>query len=109
MPIEIELSKTNDYFMSPLNFEDLHYIVKFNFMYMTDTCTESEKEKIYVHLEGLWNHLIDAGIHFKAHWGKINFMNYNYVRDHCKLEQFQKFIRPAFLNSYLAERLSPRS
>ncbi len=109
LPIEIELAKTDNYFMSPLNFEGLDYIVKFNFQYMTDVCTESEKQKIYVHLEDLWNHLIEAGIQFRAHWGKVNFMDYNYVRDQCKLDQFQKFIRPEFLNSYLAKRLTPPS
>ena len=60
LPIEIELSKTDNYFMSQLNFDGLPYIVKFNFMYLTDTCSESEKEKIYVHLRGLWNHLIEC-------------------------------------------------
>ena len=95
--------------MSELNFEGLEYAVKFNFQYLTDVCTEDEKQKIYPHLEGLWNHLIEAGIQFRAHWGKINFMDYNFVRDHYQLDQFQKFIRPAFLNSYLAERLTPKS
>jgi len=109
LPIEIELSKTDNYFMSQLNFDGLPYIVKFNFMYLTDTCSKSEKEKIYVHLRGLWNHLINAGICFKPHWGKINFMDYNFVRENFKLDQFQKFIRPAFLNDYLAERLIPPS
>ena len=109
LPIEIELAKTDNYFMSSLNFTGLDYVVKFNFQYMTDVCTEDEKQKIYPHLEGLWNHLIKAGIQFKAHWGKINFMDYNFVHDHYQLDQFQKFIRPAFLNSYLAERLTPKS
>ena len=34
------------------------YIVKFNFMYLTEVCTEpGEKEAIYAHLRGLWEHL----------------------------------------------------
>lgn len=106
LPIEIELAKTDNYFMSALNFNGLDYVVKFNFQYMTDVCTEDEKQKIYQHLEGLWNHIIKDGIKFRAHWGKINFMDYNFVRDHYHLDKFQKFIRPAFLNSYLAERLT---
>lgn len=107
LPIEIELAKGDKYFMSPLNTDGLEYLVKFNFQYMTDVCTESQKEEIYVHLEGLWNHLVGAGIRFKAHWGKINFMDYDYVRDNFELDRFQKFIRPEFLNGYLTKRLTP--
>ena len=108
LPIEIELSKTDNYFMSPWNWPGLDYIIKFNFMYLTDVSeTGLEKDKIIAHLHGLWNHLIQAGIPFKAHWGKINFMDYNFVRDHYQLEQFKPFMRPLFLNSYLMDRLTP--
>ena len=76
LPIEIELTKTDNYYMSPWNWPGLDYIVKFNFMYMTDISeTESEKEQILTHLHGLWDHLMHAGIRFKAHWGKINFLD----------------------------------
>ena len=69
----------------------------------------NKKEEIYVHLEGLWNHLVAAGIRFKAHWGKVNFMDYGYVRDNFELDRFQKFIRPEFLNGYLTKRLTPQA
>ena len=59
------------------------------------------------HLHGLWDHLIQAGIPFKAHWGKINFMDPAYVQSHFDLEAFKPFTRPMFLNKYLAERLPP--
>ena len=69
LPIEIELSKTDNYFMSPWNWPGLDYIIKFNFMYMTDVSeTGLEKDKIIAHLHGLWNLLIQAWIPFKAHW-----------------------------------------
>ena len=70
LPIEIELTKTDKYYMSPWNWPGLDYIVKFNFMYLTDvTQTAAEKEVINVHLHGLWDYLMQAGIPFKAHWG----------------------------------------
>jgi FAD/FMN-containing dehydrogenase len=110
MPIEIELTKTDSYFMSPWNWPGLDYIVKFNFMYLTDVSgTEPEREKIRSHLHGLWNHLIKAGIPFKAHWGKINFMDHEFVQAHYGLERFRPFIQPMFLNRYLTDRLNPAS
>ena len=108
LPIEIELTKTDAFWMSPWNWPGLDYIVKFNFMYMTDICeSEAEKALLVSHLHGLWDHLRQAGIPFKAHWGKLNFMDYAFVCDHFALDRFTPFIRPIFLNPYLAERLSP--
>lgn len=106
LPIEIELAKTDDYHMSPMNWPGLSYVLKCNFQYMTDCCSEKEKAQIYDHLRGLWRHLIGQDLYFKAHWGKINFMDHDYVRSHCELADFQRFIRPAFLNGYLTERLT---
>jgi D-arabinono-1,4-lactone oxidase/FAD binding domain len=108
LPIEIELTKTDHAYMSPWNWPGLNYIVKFNFMYLTDVSEAgSEKDEIPAHLHGLWNHLIQDGIPFKAHWGKINFMDYEFVRSHFELGQFKPFITPILLNPYLMERLLP--
>lgn len=108
LPIEIELTKTDDYFMSPWNWPGLAYIVKFNFMYLTDICsTDPERNAIVTHLHGLWDHLLLAGIPFKAHWGKINFMDYNFVSQHFALADFEPYLQPMFINGYLAERLFP--
>ena len=75
-------------------------------MYLTDvTQTAAKKEEINVHLHGLWDTLIQAGIPFKAHWGKINFMDYTFVNDHFQFDAFKPFMRPLFLNRYLEERL----
>jgi hypothetical protein len=110
LPIEIELTKTDQYYMSAWNWPGLDYIVKFNFMYLTDVSQSGqEREKIVDHLHGLWDHLIQAGIPFKAHWGKINFMDYDFVRSHFELESFKPFICPMFLNKYLEDRLLPPS
>jgi hypothetical protein len=106
LPIEIELTRTDDYFMSPWNWRGLDYIIKFNFMYLTDISqTAAEKKQITAHLQGLWDYLTKAGIPFKAHWGKINFMDPEFVRTHFEFDQFKPFIRPMFINKYLAERL----
>jgi FAD/FMN-containing dehydrogenase len=106
LPIEIELTKTDHYFMSPWNWPGLDYIVKFNFMYLTDVSqTGPERDVIIDHLRGLWNHLLQAGIPFKAHWGKINFMDPDFVRRHFEFDRFAPFIWPLFLNPYLKERL----
>lgn len=108
LPIEIELTKTDNYYMSPWNWTGLAYIIKFNFMYLMDVCTTAdEKSEIIAHLRGLWETLIQAGIPFKAHWGKINFMDYAFVQSHFELEAFQPYTRPMFLNPYLKERLMP--
>ncbi len=110
LPIEIELTKTDHYFMSPWNWPGLEYIVKFNFMYLTDISeTASEKEDILAHLQGLWDHLKRAAIPFKAHWGKINFMDDQFVNDHFQFDQFKPFIRSMFLNKYLTDRFNPTS
>jgi hypothetical protein len=110
LPIEIELTKTDGYYMSAWNWPGLDYIVKFNFMYLTDISkTEAERQEIIDHLHGLWKHLLKDGIPFKAHWGKINFMDYDFVRSHYDLAAFQPFIRKQFLNPYLVERILPKS
>lgn len=108
LPIEIELSKTDQSFMSAWNWPGLDYIVKFNFMYMTDICeTDMEKGLIRIHLHGLWDHLLRSGLRFKAHWGKINFIDPGFVREQYEFERFQPFICSIFLNPYLTERLFP--
>jgi hypothetical protein len=105
LPIEIELTRTDNYYMSPWNWPGLDYIVKFNFMYLTDISqTDAEKKEIMDHLQGLWNHLLKNDIRFKAHWGKINFMDPQFVRDHFEFDQFKPFIRSMFLNQYLVDR-----
>jgi hypothetical protein len=105
LPIEIELTKTDNYFMSPWNWPGLDYILKFNFMYLTDILgSEIERATMTTHLKGLWEELIRVGIPFKAHWGKINFMDEQFVRDHFQFDQFKPFIHPIFLNRYLLER-----
>lgn len=106
LPIEIELTKTDPYWMSPWNWPGLDFIVKFNFMYLTDVISSPvERQKIYTHLKGLWDHLIQVGIPFKAHWGKINFMDPAFVRGHFMYDRFQPLVRPIFLNDYLKARL----
>jgi hypothetical protein len=108
LPIEIELTKTDNYYMSPWNWPGLDYIVKFNFMYLTDSSeTGDRRAEILAHLHGLWDHLMQSGIPFKAHWGKINFMTFQFVQDHYEYARFKPFVRPVFLNRYLTERLNP--
>jgi hypothetical protein len=108
LPIEIELTKTDNYFMSPWNWQGLDYIVKLNFMYLTDvSSTEQEKDQIIAHLQGLWNHFLKNGIRFKAHWGKINFIDYDFVRSRYEIDRFKPFMRSLFLNTYLTVRLNP--
>jgi hypothetical protein len=108
LPIEIELTKTDNYLMSPWNWPGLDYIVKFNFMYLTDILgSEIERTRMIAHLKGLWEELIRVGIPFKAHWGKINFMDEQFVRDHFQFDQFKPFIHPIFINRYLIERFYP--
>jgi hypothetical protein len=108
LPIEIELTKTDHYFMSPWNWPGLDYIVKFNFMYQTDiTSTAPKREDILAHLRGLWHHLVQAEIQFKAHWGKINFLDSKFVGDHYRLDEFKPYICPLFLNKYLTDRFNP--
>jgi hypothetical protein len=108
IPTEIELTRTDGNLMSPWNWEGLPYIVKFNFMYLTEVCTQpGEKAAISTHLRGLWDHLHAAGIPFKAHWGKLNFIDPEFVRTHHDLATFRPLIAPMFMNDYLAQRLGP--
>src|SRR5215210_3995559 len=106
IPTEIELSRVDGALMSAWNWDGLDYIVKFNFMYLTEVCTEpGEKDEIYSHLRGLWEHLEAAGIPFKAHWGKINFIDPEFVRRNHDVDAFRPLMSPMFMNDYLAERI----
>jgi FAD/FMN-containing dehydrogenase len=108
IPTEFELSRVDDSFMSAWNWDGLPYIVKVNFMYLTEVCTKpGEKEQIYAHLRGLWDHLEAAGIPFKAHWGKINFIDPAFVRRNHRFDEFKPLVQRIFANDYLAERLPP--
>lgn len=108
IPTEIELTRVDGALMSAWSWDDVPYIVKLNFMYLTEVCrSPGEKEEIYAHLRGLWEHLRRAGIPFKAHWGKVNFIDPEFVRQNHDFEQFRPLIAPIFLNDYLTERLGP--
>jgi FAD/FMN-containing dehydrogenase len=108
IPTEIELTRVDDALMSPWSWAGLPYVVKLNFMYLTEVCTEpGQKGEIYTHLHGLWKHLQAAGIPFKAHWGKINFIDPDFARRNHELDAFLPLISPIFMNDYLEERLGP--
>lgn len=108
IPTEIELTRVDGSLMSAWNWDGLPYIVKFNFMYLTEVCTEpGEKEAIYAHLRGLWEHLQAARVPFKAHWGKINFIDPEFMRQNHGFDAFAPLISPIFMNDYLAERIGP--
>jgi hypothetical protein len=64
-----------------------------------------EKEAIYAHLRGLWEKLEAAGVLFKAHWGKINFIDPEFVRRNHGFDEFRALISSMFVNQYLADRL----
>jgi FAD/FMN-containing dehydrogenase len=71
IPTEIELTRVDGAHMSAWSWDGLPYVVKLNFMYLTEVCAEpGEKEAIFAHLRGLWEHLQTAGVPFKAHWGR---------------------------------------
>lgn len=108
IPTEIELTRVDESLMSAWNWEGLPYIVKVNFMYLTEVCTKpGEKEAIYAHLRGLWKHLESVSIPFKAHWGKINFIDPAFAQRNHQLDAFRPLISPLFMNDYLAERIGP--
>ncbi len=108
IPTELELSRGDGSLMSAWSWPGLPYIVKVNFMYLTEVCTKpGEKEAIYAHLRGLWEHLEAVGIPFKAHWGKINFIDPDFVRRNHEFDAFKPLARLMFRNDYLAERLPP--
>jgi FAD/FMN-containing dehydrogenase len=108
VPTEIEPTRVDGNLMSPWNWEGLDYIVKFNFMYLVDICnTDAEKQAIYDHLEGLWRHLESASIPFKAHWGKINFIDPDFVRRNHGFDAFKPLVCPLLVNDYIAERIGP--
>ncbi|HEX6713525.1 MAG TPA: FAD-binding protein [Thermoleophilaceae bacterium] len=106
IPTEIELSRVDGRFMSAWNWPGLDYIVKFNFMYLTEVAkAPGEKEAIYAHLRGLWDHFETAKIPFKAHWGKINFIDPAFVERNHSFDGFRPLISPMFMNDYLDERI----
>jgi FAD/FMN-containing dehydrogenase len=108
IPTEIELTRVDGALMSAWSWDDVPYVVKFNFMYLTEVCrSPGEKEGIYAHLHGLWEHLQREGIPFKAHWGKVNFLDPEFVRENHDFDRFKPLIAPIFMNDYLQERLGP--
>jgi FAD/FMN-containing dehydrogenase len=109
IPTEIELTRVDDAHLSAWNWEGHPYIVKFNFMYLTEVCTRpGEKEAIYAHLHGLWEHLETAAIPFKAHWGKINFIDPEFVARNHDFDAFRPLISSMFMNDYLTDRVGPQ-
>lgn len=108
IPTEIELSRADGSLMSAWNWDGLDYVVKLSFMYLTEVCTEpGEKEQIYAHLHGLREHLERARIPFKAPWGKINFIDPEFVARNHDLDAFRPLVQPTFANAYLTERIGP--
>jgi FAD/FMN-containing dehydrogenase len=109
IPTEIELTRVDGALMSAWSWDDVPYVVKLNFMYLTEVCrSPGEKEEIHTHLRGLWRHLQREGVPFKAHWGKVNFIDPEFVAQNHGFEQFQPLVAPIFLNDYLTERLGPQ-
>jgi hypothetical protein len=108
IPTEIELTRVDGNLMSAWNWEGLDYVAKFNFMYLTEVCTKpGEIDAIYAHLRGLWEQLQTAGVSFKAHWGKLNFIDPAFAQANHRLDAFAPLISPMFLNDHLAERIGP--
>lgn len=107
LPIEIECTRTDDFWMSAWNWPGLPYIIKFNFQYLTVFLSDADKALIPPHLKGLWEALVAAGIPFKAHWGKINFLTPEFVAANYQPAKFLPLIRPLFLNAYLKQALPP--
>jgi len=106
LPVEIELTKCDPYNMSAWNWRGLDYIIKFNFMYMTDSCPTPElKNKIWEHIEGMWKTFMLENIQFKAHWAKMNYMDPDFVSRTTAVNNFKQSIIPQFFNPYLSERI----
>lgn len=102
---EVECTKTDNYWMSAWNWPGLDYIVKFNFQYLTSYLGDEAKAHLVVHLKGLWDALDAAGIPFKAHWGKLNFLDPERIAATCEYDKFRPLIWPQLVNDYLAQRL----
>jgi FAD/FMN-containing dehydrogenase len=106
IPTEIQLTRVDEGLMSAWNWDGVPYIVKFNFMYLTEVLKEpGEKEAVYTHLRGLWRHFERVGIPFKAHWGKINFIDAEFARRNHAVDRFLPLTSPLFMNDHLAARL----
>lgn len=105
LPIEIECTRTDDFWMSAWNWKGLPYIIKFNFQYLTVFLSDDQKAEIAPHLQGLWNALDTAGIRFKAHWGKINFLTPEFVAANYQPEPFLPLTNALFMNDYLRKAL----
>lgn len=104
---EMQCARKDDHWMSPWNWPDVpqSYIFKFNFQYVTDSLSPDEKAQMVAHLKGLWDALVAAGIKFKAHWGKMNFLDAAYVAKNYQPKHFMPLVQPLFLNDYLRARL----
>ena len=107
LSIEIQCSLKDDYWMSAWNWPGVpeSYIVKLNFQYITDSLSADEKAQMTTHLKGLWDALDAAGILFKAHWGKMNFLDPKRIAALYQPEHFMPLVKPLFLNDYLKARL----
>ena len=90
--------------MSAWSWPNLPYIVKFNFQYLTLYLSDVEKAEVIAHLKGLWDALVEAGVPFKAHWGKINFNTPPAVAKNLRSGGL-----PAQREAYVHERLSSRA
>jgi len=104
-PVEIELTRTDEYLMSAWNWPGLPAIAKFNFQYLSDYMTPQDLDTAMTHLHGLWKAFETAGLKFKAHWGKINFLDTEFVSQQYQYDRFRPYIQPMFLNESLRARL----
>ena len=104
---EIEATKCDTHHMSPWNWSGLPFIVKFNFQYLTNFIANDpvQMERVFAHLKGLWHALDAAGIAFKAHWGKVNFLTPERVARDYGMAAFKPAVVPMFVNHYLRQRL----
>jgi hypothetical protein len=104
-PVEIELTRIDTYLMSAWNWPGLMAIAKFNFQYLSNYMTAADLAEAMTHMQGLWAAFEKAGLKFKAHWGKINFLDTKFVAANYLLADFKPYIQPLFLNDSLRARL----
>lgn len=103
--IEIELTRTDHYHMSAWNWPGIPAVAKFNLQYLTDGQSPENRALMMAHLQGLWHAIQASGLKFKAHWGKLNFMDTAFVAANFELEAFKPYVQPALMNDYLRARL----
>ena len=94
--------------MSAWSWDDVPYIVKFNFMYLTEVCARPARRRRSTPTCAASGSTCSAQAFPSRRTGaRSTSSTPQFVRENHDFERFKPLISPIFINDYLTERLGP--